>query len=87
MAMALAEKNFPDTPWEKMSPGLRKGLLENQLIAFNAQNGIVRVNSIEATEEMIEAGSGCSTGQYDDDAKEIWGLMSGAGDLTDAPGW
>lgn len=83
MAKALAKKNFPETPWETMSPGLRKGLLENQLVAFDAQHGIVRVNPIEATEEMLtaaqmEAGDLCESYEYAD----LFRATSVAGDLT-----
>lgn len=82
MAQALAKKNFPDTPWETMGPRLRRGLLENQLVAFNAQNGIVRVNPIEATEEMHAAANKEWDGRMSARSAGVWEAMSGVGDLT-----
>lgn len=83
MARALAAKNFPETPWETMSPGLRKGFLENQLIAFDAQHDLVRVNHITATEAMAIAGVNYLS-RSQGGLAAAFDVMSAAGDLTGA---
>lgn len=81
MAQRLAEKNFPEMPWETMGRGLKQGLIDNQLIAFNALYGIVRVNAIKATEEMARAGL-AHRQRSQGGLAETFDIMSEAGDLT-----
>lgn len=61
--------------------------IEEQTIAFDSLHGIVRVNPVEATGEMIEAGRAANLevnpteGLY----QRVFRAMSSRGDLTNQP--
>ena len=72
--------------------GLRLGLMINEEDAqriFDALHGLVYVNPIEATEEMIDAGVDCGDwgpgidcDGSDASPEKCWRAMAAAGDLT-----
>ena len=67
-----------ETAWIKSGANNLK-VADAMAAAFDALNGIARVDPIEATEEMIDAGL------YYAQLVEIWRAMSAAGDLTNGP--
>lgn len=56
---------------------------ETMAIAFDSLHGLVRVNPIEATEDMQIAG--VEADNNDSHLRGVWRVMSAAGDLTNAP--
>jgi hypothetical protein len=57
---------------------------EEATIVLDSLHGIARVDPIEATEEMIAAGSDAE-GYSEGDIHGIWKAMAAAGDLTNPP--
>jgi hypothetical protein len=81
-AMKVSARNGPLQTNGKIAYFSNAELVELFTAAFDSLHGIVRVDPIEATEEMIDEYALAEWSEDHEDVKSVWRNMSAAGDLT-----